>query len=415
MLLLWQRKVAVLLALAIFVCGAAAASSPAAENANRALFGNRAVQRELNLSEAQQAKVDAILTETETEIARQLKAAAGNAANDDKLTELEEKIADEVLERQGQRFMALLNPEQRVRFWQVGMQAYGRENAFENNRVQRLLQLTDKQLTEIRPILDRSRTEVGKLAADPKLDTATRNERLQAAKKSCLDRELEVLSEKQRKAFDEIMGKPFDLDLLQTVEGVKPKALTFIFPMRGDSAYFLLSSNEMQRALKISAEQATQIDTILKQADHDMTAVRLSVLKKLEKDFANLSADQKRQTVRAILDGVEPVHHEATRQVLKVLTREQAAKFDEQSLRRLGPRAIVADSVAARLELSNDQKSAVAKLMAQFDEATAPLVVVRRQADLDKSYDAELEKLNTTIRAILTERQRQKLEQTTPK
>jgi len=97
-------------------------------------------------------------------------------------------------------------------------------------------------------------------------------------------------------------------------------------------------------------------------------------------------------------------------QVLKILTPEQARKFDEQAIRTFGPRAIEAESVASRLKLSEEQKAAFAKLAADFDDATAPFIVVRKDWDLDEQYDTEMKKLDAAIKAMLTNEQRQMLD-----
>ena len=123
-----------------------------------------------------------------------------------------------------------------------------------------------------------------------------------------------------------------------------------------------------------------------------------------------MSVDEKRKTAKAILAEAEPIHVGATQQVLKILTPEQAAKFDEQAMRTFGPRAIEAESVASRLKLSEEQKAAFAKLAADFDDATAPFIVVRKEWDLDEQYDTQMKKLDAAIKAMLTDEQRRTLD-----
>src|SRR4029079_5104637 len=72
----------------------------AADNASRTLFGNRAVQRELGLSEEQQKKIDKILADIEQQIALEMKA-RGNSSKDVRdLADREEEVSDAVLAKQ---------------------------------------------------------------------------------------------------------------------------------------------------------------------------------------------------------------------------------------------------------------------------------------------------------------------------
>ena len=62
------------------------------------------------------------------------------------------------------------------------------------------------------------------------------------------------------------------------------------------------------------------------------------------------------------------------------------------------------------LKLSEEQKAAFARLTADFDDVTAPLIVVRKQWDMDEQYDAQMRKLDAAIKTILTDEQRRMLE-----
>jgi len=55
-------------------------------------------------------------------------------------------------------------------------------------------------------------------------------------------------------------------------------------------------------------------------------------------------------------------------------------------------------------------KAAFARLTADFDDVTAPFIVVRKQWDMDEQYDAQMKKLDAAIKTILTDEQRRMLE-----
>jgi hypothetical protein len=398
-----RQILAILIALSCVSVTAATASADD-DAPNWELFLNRAVQRELKLSSEQQAQTDKLIEELKA--ATEMQTTRGDGKDKERY---QKRFAAE-LEKQGRRFMKLLKPEQQERLWQIDLQAVGRDRALFFDRVRKSLQLTEKQTADIDQIIDETKAGFLKLAEDYTLDVNTLKERFEQAKQDCLKRELALLSDQQRKKFEELFGKPFDLELLENASGVKPRALTVIFPSRGHSATFLLGSPATQQAIGLSAEQVAQLKEILDRANRDLTAVRLGILKKSDTDFRDLSLDEKRKTAKKILAEAEPLRRAATQDVLKVLTPEQAAKFDDQAIKIFGPRAIEADSIAARLKLSDDQKAAFAKLVAEFDDTTAPLIVVRRQSDLDQQYDVEMRKLDAAILALLTAQQREMLE-----
>ncbi len=79
-------------------------------------------------------------------------------------------------------------------------------------------------------------------------------------------------------------------------------------------------------------------------------------------------------------------------------------------MKAVGVRAIGSSSIAARLKLTEEQRVAFAKLTAEFERDTAPLRVVRTVKDFDnKAFDKELDELEKSAAALLTEEQRRRL------
>jgi hypothetical protein len=186
-----------------------------AEISNRTLFGNQAVQRELQLTDEQQEQIDEILTEIEQQIARGVADAPADTKEPLEASRLEDRIADKVIAKQGPRLMAILDKRQSERYWQIGAQAAG-AGVFNNNRVQRVLNLTNEQRTSMAEMSTKMVDEVTKLALDPDLDVATIQQRSTQAQQKHFKDLLAVLTKQQRKDFEQLLGKPFNLELLKS-------------------------------------------------------------------------------------------------------------------------------------------------------------------------------------------------------
>lgn len=199
-----------------FVLAAGAASTcNGGDGPSRTLFGSKAVQKELKLTDAQQKQVEAIVLTVETRIADAEKEAT-KASEDPRVVErIYRELEGRVLAEEGGRFMALLDKEQALRFWQIGAQSAGRK-VFGNNRVLRVLQLSDDQKKAMLEHQDRMMQELTKIVTNVDLDIATVQARADAAERDCYAKMLGVLNEKQKKDFDALLGKPFDVKLLMS-------------------------------------------------------------------------------------------------------------------------------------------------------------------------------------------------------
>ena len=273
------------------------------DNRNRTLLGNRAVQRELKLSEEQQAKIDKILAEIEEEIERGVKA-TGVTKQDapDKFASVEARIAESIIAEHTSRLQAILDQGQALRLWQIGAQASG-PDVFYHNRTKRVLNFTRPQLERMAELSDKMVEEVKQLATDVDMDLKEIKQRVVLANKKLFDATLALLSAQQRQSFDQLLGPPFDLELLERADGVKPRSLTFIHGLSGQNQYILANSSETRRQLGLTGEQSEKIQSLVKKADEDLTELRLGTLKSTKVDFAELGLDEKRQVVRTILDG----------------------------------------------------------------------------------------------------------------
>ena len=365
----------------------------AADLPDRTLLSNRAVQRELRLSLEQREKIAVILAEVEAEIARAKKDAGQEAAESD--------IADALMAKQGPRFQQVLTPQQSLRIWQIGLQASG-PGMFHSSKVQQALDLSPEQQDVLKELSEKLVSQATAFVTDSALDIETVKAKVELARRTCFISSVAILSPEQKSTLRELIGKPFDLETLKPGYQV-PRPLTFVYGVTGRNGFLLVRSRDVMRELKLSESQFSDLQTRFQDLDRRLTEARLAVLKPAAKDFPDMTLEEQKSVVRAILDSSRKIVNETRRDILGILAPEQAATLDKQLVRVIGARSIEADSIARRLKLTDDQKIAVAKRIAEFDEATAPLRVVQVQADFDSvPFDKQLATLEADLRSLLS-------------
>jgi len=375
-----------------------------AETPSRTLLEHRAVQRELKLSPEQQTKITAILSEMDREIARRVKETAN-----DPLKLSEETITNDVLTKRGPELQQVLNGSQATRLWEIGMQASG-PAVFSNSRIVRALKLSPEQTARLAEEADKLIDEVTRLALDVDQDVKVVEQKADAAKRECLKVSLSLLTDQQRQDLASLMGRPFNLSLLKLPNDQVPRPLTFVFGLNGQNAFVLLSSDDARKELALSKLQAKEFSAILRRTDMALTDLRVKTLKGADKDFQDLDPADQSRLVRTILDGAKGVNASTMDQVRKLLTPEQIGKLERILIRTIGARAIEFEPIADRLKLTDEQKSSFARLVANFDEATAALRVVYEQKYFDyQQFDRALAKLEAATRALLTPEQAKEL------
>ena len=221
---------------------------------------------ELDLSKEQQATIDKILVEMENEIQTRLKAAlAENPNAKDAAESIEAKIADEAIAKHGQRLMAVLNKEQANRFWQIGAaaQAPPHSTTIECGAV---LKLTDEQQQKMLELSEKMVEQVNRLALNVEMPVQEVQEKADLAQKDYMRAVLASLTERQRQDFDQLMGKPFNQELLKNSDGTKRRSLTFVFGLSGKNQWALATFPETRRQLALSDKQDQQIQALAGQA-----------------------------------------------------------------------------------------------------------------------------------------------------
>ncbi|MGC3967500.1 MAG: hypothetical protein QM775_09065 [Pirellulales bacterium] len=165
----------------------------------------------LKLDEEQMAKLNAVrskfyeevLTISKTIILRPAGEQGSALAN----------ALEELAPRYREQVMAVLQPEQRRRFEQIELQLQGL-NGLLREDVAKQLELTDEQRQEIQGSADRLREKFADLTESEKVPGPVALGRLVLARKLADTKALKLLSEEQRKKWDELTGKPIPLEKL---------------------------------------------------------------------------------------------------------------------------------------------------------------------------------------------------------
>ena len=325
----WPTLAIWLLCLAVLGPGVLEAN----DTANRTLFGNRAVRKELQRLAEQAGKLDAILAEMEIAIAGKLDAAKQDGKPIDAAQR--DRITAAVMEQFSERSWAVLDQQQALRLWQIRAQSAG-VDVFNNDRVQRVVQFTPDQLMQMNVLARRVNQTIDRAAKEPGADAQSLKEFADRQKEIMYEKCLALMTAEQRTKFHELIGKPFDLDLLANAEGRKPRSLTFVFSLTWQNGHDFLADPKLQKQLDLTDEQTEKLRRLLADEDRRLTEVRLGVLKKLDGDFADLTTDAKTEVAMSIIAATAEVFRDTAAKVAALLTDGQADALDHQLVRAIG-------------------------------------------------------------------------------
>jgi hypothetical protein len=168
------------------------------------LVANKGVQEELKVTDEQKTKLGKI----NEEMAAKRREAFQDAAGDfEKIQEVMRKLNDTA----AKAINEVLQPEQSKRLKQIELQVAG-FNAFSREDVQKDLKLTDKQKTEVQDIgkdMQKRVMEMFQGGFDP--EKAQENQKkMQAMNKDNLEKVVKSFNDEQKKAWTEMLGKPFN-------------------------------------------------------------------------------------------------------------------------------------------------------------------------------------------------------------
>jgi Spy/CpxP family protein refolding chaperone len=175
-------------------------------------FKNKSLQKELLLTSEQSAALQRLKSEMEAQRnidLQGLKGAAGPLTDRDFMKLAASLLAKE-RSRIGDKLKTILSEAQLARLRQLSLQLRG-SNAFFQQSVAKSLNLTDEQRNRIREIQDRSLKEwSSKSAGEAERSTGATSDDVDRFSKDLLDRVLEVLTDEQRRKFDEMLGAKAD-------------------------------------------------------------------------------------------------------------------------------------------------------------------------------------------------------------
>jgi Spy/CpxP family protein refolding chaperone len=169
------------------------------------LLNNKSVQDELKMDKEQVEKVkdalDKVRKDHEEDLA---KLRPDSGASQEERAEVFKKLN----EANQKAVAGILKAEQEKRFKQIQHQMQG-VGLFQDPEAQKSLKLTDKQKEEIKTIAEDMQKEMRDLFSGG--FTPETRQKIQALRKDALDKAKKVLDDDQRKTYQEMTGKPFEI------------------------------------------------------------------------------------------------------------------------------------------------------------------------------------------------------------
>jgi hypothetical protein len=203
--LLLTAALAALLAIPVFSQGPGRGfGTPSMEK----LATNEGVQKELKLSDDQASKLKKAAEDLQSKYGDQLKEAKKDK---EKRAEITKKMEAEFTKTLDDT----LKPEQRKRFNQIHVQTQGL-SAFQDETVVKALKLTDKQKDELKGMADdfaKDTQGMFKDAGKDKDKLAEVQKKIATMRKETLEKAASKLTDDQKKAWKDLVGEPFELQL----------------------------------------------------------------------------------------------------------------------------------------------------------------------------------------------------------
>lgn len=176
------------------------------------LAGNPAVQKELGLNEEQAKEAEALATEFREELQKEFPAnfrELPQAERAEAMRELQAKT-HKLADGYAPKLAKVLKPEQVKRLEEITVQAAGL-GAFHFPAVQKALHLKDEQKKELTAIAEGVTAKIRESAGEG----AERVAAMQKIRKEAEEEATKILTEEQKKTFEELKGKPFDTAALR--------------------------------------------------------------------------------------------------------------------------------------------------------------------------------------------------------
>jgi hypothetical protein len=182
-----------------------------------ALLANKDVQRELKITEVQATKLAAFSTEFGRTI-REDMANVRKLPEAERAAKLREVAAGKHHSDMIRALGSILTEEQIKRFEQISLQHAGAA-AFATARVQQKLKITDDQKSKIREIEQRSAAAIRKAGESIQGDREGATKKITGLQKETSEQIHALLSDDQRKIWNELTGEPFEVKLEAPASG----------------------------------------------------------------------------------------------------------------------------------------------------------------------------------------------------
>ncbi|MGO9470242.1 MAG: hypothetical protein ACLQIB_51510 [Isosphaeraceae bacterium] len=174
------------------------------------LLGNESVQKELKLEDQQVEKAKELGEKAREKMTAARSSFEGLDQDErrTKMMELNKEINESTMKAAGE----FLKPEQISRLKQISYQTRG-ANAFSDPEVQKKLNITDSQKTDIQSIVQESMTEMRTIFQENQDDREAAMKKVAELRKQTLAKAEGKLNDEQQKSWKEMLGAPFELKL----------------------------------------------------------------------------------------------------------------------------------------------------------------------------------------------------------
>jgi hypothetical protein len=358
-----------------------AAGIPAeAPDAAAGLVTNKSVQKELKLTAEQVKDIPAAIRKVREKYQGDL--AKLRDLEPDQQVALLKKVDDETTKA----IAEILKPEQAKRLKQIQRQTLVVHNLM-SAEVAKDLKLTDDQKDKIRGFVTEYQKEVTALAFGGGLDQESQKK----LTKATLAAFVEVLTDDQRKAWEELIGEPFEL---------KADVPPFLV-----GNMHLFSDQRVQKELKLTEDQVKRIQDGLQK-------VQEKYREELGKVGGRIPGAP---AVPGAGGGLDPeqfaaltkkVGEENQKVIAGILKPEQVKRLKQIEVQFQGVRALQSEEVVKALNLTDDQKRRHKALVEVFVNDSLKLVSQTPVRDRQKAYQKLFMETVEKIPSLLTPDQR---------
>jgi hypothetical protein len=174
------------------------------------LLTNESVQKELKL-EDQQAEKTKEIGEKARQKFTEFRSSAEGLSQEERMTKMQElnrEINESTMKAAGE----FLKPEQITRLKQISYQQRG-VTAFSDPEVQKKLNITDTQKTDLHAIAEELRTEGRTIFEENRDDREAMMKKMTELRKTTLAKAEAKLNDEQQKTWKEMLGAPFEIKI----------------------------------------------------------------------------------------------------------------------------------------------------------------------------------------------------------